>query len=170
MENVQFSRKSDSAGKTGEKDRVKVVTDVSVFWRLIIWNNRLIVGRSERLMSAISISLHASHAFKVIFSKVSVFSSWKTRAEAAGCLFGALNPETSVFVRLRSAQLSFRLRHKHVSKMWFATLWWTPTCETWKPAILLVKRKRSSLPPLLLSFALIPCFHNSRWDQPEIGV
>lgn len=161
MENVQFSRKSDSAGKTGEKDRVKVVTDVLVFWRLIIWNNRLIIGKSERLMPAISISLHASHAFKVIFSKVSVFSSWKTRAEAAGCLFGALNPETSVFVRLR---------HKHVSKMWFATLWWTPTCETWKPAILLVKRKRSSLPPLLLSFALIPCFHNSRWDQPEIGV
>lgn len=105
MENVQFSRKSDSAGKTGEKDRVNVVTDVSLFWRLIIWNNRLIIGRSERLMSAISISLHASHAFKVIFSKVSVFSSWKTRAEAAGCLFGALNPETSVFVRLRSAQL-----------------------------------------------------------------
>lgn len=31
MENVQFSRKSDSAGKTGEKDRVKVVTDVLVF-------------------------------------------------------------------------------------------------------------------------------------------
>lgn len=145
--------------KRGEKDRVKVVTDVLVFWRLIIWNNRLIIGKSERLMPAISISLHASHAFKVIFSKVSVFSSWKTRAEAAGCLFGALNP-----------QLSFRLRHKHVSKMWFATLWWTPTCETWKPAILLVKRKRSSLPPLLLSFALIPCFHNSRWDQPEIGV
>lgn len=161
MENVQFSRKGDSAGKTGEKDRVKVVTDVLVFWRLIIWNNRLIIGKSERLMPAISISLHASHAFKVIFSKVSVFSSWKTRAEAAGCLFGALNPETSVFVRLR---------HKHVSKMGFATLWWTPTCETWKPAILLVKRKRSSLPPLLLSFALIPCFHNSRWDQPEIGV
>lgn len=147
--------------KRGEKDRVKVVTDVLVFWRLIIWNNRLIIGKSERLMPAISISPHASHAFKVIFSKVSVFSSWKTRAEAAGCLFGALNPETSVFVRLR---------HKHVSKMWFATLWWTPTCETWKPAILLVKRKRSSLPPLLLSFALIPCFHNSRWDQPEIGV
>lgn len=145
--------------KRGEKDRVKVVTDVLVFWRLIIWNNRLIIGKSERLMPAISISLHASHAFKVIFSKVSVFSSWKTRAEAAGCLFDALNP-----------QLSFHLRHKHVSKMWFATLWWTPTCETWKPAILLVKRKRSSLPPLLLSFALIPCFHNSRWDQPEIGV
>lgn len=49
--------------KRGEKDRVKVVTDVLVFWRLIIWNNRLIIGKSERLMPAISISLHASHAF-----------------------------------------------------------------------------------------------------------